>query len=69
QMCIRDRTFTWRLLAAPPEVIDYVVCHELAHLREHNHSSRFWSLVEGLYPRYREARHWLKSNGRLITFG
>lgn len=48
--------FTWKLVAAEPDVIDYVVVHELAHLQEHNHSSRFWRLVEQELPDYRIRR-------------
>jgi predicted metal-dependent hydrolase len=58
--------FTWRLVMAPLEVIDYVVVHELAHIKEHNHSSRFWSEVERLMPDYRWRRDWLKANGHRL---
>lgn len=51
----------WRLLHFPLPVIDYVVAHELAHLREMNHGPRFWSIVEQLYPDYKAARAELKS--------
>jgi predicted metal-dependent hydrolase len=50
----------WRLIHFPPAVIDYVVAHELAHLREMNHSARFWEIVAGLYPDYRAERLELK---------
>ncbi|WP_438396694.1 M48 family metallopeptidase [Caballeronia sp. DA-9] len=50
----------WRLIHFPVHVIDYVVAHELAHLREMNHSARFWSTVESIFPDFREARHTLK---------
>lgn len=50
----------WRLIHFPPHVIDYVVVHELAHLREMNHSPRFWSIVGQLYPDYLAAREELK---------
>jgi len=55
--------FSWRLMMAPPPVIDYVVVHELAHILEKNHSSRFWSLVGEIYPDYRNQRHWLSIAG------
>jgi predicted metal-dependent hydrolase len=45
---------------APPAVLRYVVAHELAHLREPNHSARFWRLVESLYGDYAEPRRWLR---------
>ena len=48
--------FSWRLVMADEDVIDYVVTHELAHIREHNHSPRFWATVEGVLPDYK-ARH------------
>jgi predicted metal-dependent hydrolase len=51
----------WRLIHFPRHVIDYVVAHELAHLREMNHSPRFWSTVEQLYPDFRAARNELKA--------
>ena len=51
---------SWRLIHAPQRLIDYVVVHELAHLVEMNHSARFWSVVERLYPEYRGARDELK---------
>ncbi|MDO4769651.1 MAG: SprT family zinc-dependent metalloprotease [Brachymonas sp.] len=50
----------WRLIQMPPEVLDYVVVHELAHLREMNHSARFWALVEGILPDYRQRQFQLK---------
>jgi predicted metal-dependent hydrolase len=51
----------WRLMHFPPEIIDYVVAHEMAHLRELNHSPRFWSTVEKLFPNHQSARAWLRS--------
>ena len=56
-------SFNCLLLLAPEEVLDYVVVHELCHLREMNHSKRFWALVEELCPDWREARRWLRMNG------
>ncbi len=55
--------FNCLLMLAPPEVADYVVVHELCHRLEMNHSRRFWELVEGEMPDYRERRRWLKENG------
>lgn len=57
-------SFTWRLVMAPLEVIDYVVVHELAHLKQPNHSTRFWELVQAILPDYKTRRQWLKTNGR-----
>jgi predicted metal-dependent hydrolase len=53
-------SFNWRLIMAPPEVLRYVVAHELAHLREPNHSARFWRLVEGTCADYAACRRWLR---------
>lgn len=50
----------WRLVHFPLSIVDYVVAHELAHLREMNHSPRFWQTVESIFPEFREARHTLK---------
>ncbi|NOY98925.1 MAG: M48 family metallopeptidase [Chloroflexi bacterium] len=58
--------FTWRLVMAPPEIVDYVVVHELSHLREHNHSKAFWTQVEAILPDYRARRKWLRENGGLF---
>ncbi|MDD5241657.1 MAG: SprT family zinc-dependent metalloprotease [Sulfuricella sp.] len=54
---------SWRLIQAPISQIDYVVVHELAHIRELNHSSRFWSIVEETLPRYEAAHQALKASG------
>jgi len=53
----------WRLIHLPPALIDYVVAHEVAHLLEMNHSPRFWSVVESLYPDYSAARKALRQAG------
>jgi predicted metal-dependent hydrolase len=51
----------WRLLQAPPHIINYVVAHELAHLKEMNHSAKFWAIVERIYPEYKTAEKELKA--------
>lgn len=60
-------SFTWRLVMAPLEIIDYVVVHELAHLVHHNHSPAFWGQVETMLPDYRARRAWLKKYGHTLT--
>ncbi len=56
--------FNCLLMLAPPEVIDGVVVHELCHLKEMNHSERFYAEVNRVYPGYAESREWLKAHGR-----
>lgn len=58
--------FSWRLVMAPIEVIDYVAAHEAAHLAELNHSPKFWRIVEQLVPNHRHHRAWLKNNGHRL---
>lgn len=59
--------FSWRLVMAPLKIIDYVVVHELAHLKEKNHSKRFWDLVGQMDPDYKQDRRWLRENGHVLT--
>ena len=56
-------SFSWRLILAPPYVLDYLAAHEVAHLVELNHSARFWRLVERVYPDYERAKIWLDVHG------
>ncbi len=56
-------SFSWRLVLAPPEVLDYVAAHECAHLIEMNHSPRFWSLVSKCCPDWKRQRAWLRTHG------
>lgn len=60
-------SFSWRLILAPPKVLDYVVVHELCHRLEMNHSPRFWALVESMIPDYKTHRKWLKENGEKLS--
>jgi len=59
--------FSFRLIMAPPDVIDYVIVHELMHMREKNHSSKFWELVLDVMPQYKAHRRWLRDNGHRFT--
>ncbi len=67
--CSTDKNlhFNWRLIMAPPPVIDYVIAHELAHLVEMNHSKAFWEKVRRMFPLYRQYRTWLKRHGHTLT--
>ena len=56
-------SFSWRLVLAPPFVLDYLAAHEVAHLAHMNHGPRFWALVERTMPRHQEARSWLRKHG------
>lgn len=60
-------SFNWRLMLAPPAILDYVVVHELCHLTHMNHSAAFWQAVESVYPDYRTARKWLKDHGHELV--
>ncbi len=63
-------SFSWRLILAPPHVLDYVAAHEVAHLEEMNHGPRFWRLVEQCLPEYKHAQKWLKKSGtKLHIYG
>jgi predicted metal-dependent hydrolase len=58
--------FSWRLIQAPLEIVDYVIVHELVHLRQPDHSPKFWAKVEVLMPDYQRRRKWLRENERLL---
>ena len=55
-------SFSFRLIMAPPDIIDYVIVHELMHIKEKNHSAAFWKLIEVVMPEYKIHRRWLKDN-------
>jgi predicted metal-dependent hydrolase len=55
-------SFSFRLIMAPPDIIDYVIVHELTHIKEKNHSAAFWKLIEEFIPEYKIYRRWLKDN-------
>lgn len=59
-------SFSWRLILAPPEVLDYVAAHEVAHLKEMNHSDRFWALVRETFPDMDTPRAWLAEHGQSL---
>lgn len=59
-------SFNWRLLLAPPEILDYVVEHEVAHLSVHDHSRRFWRLLGSRCPGYRAHERWLRDHGHTL---
>jgi predicted metal-dependent hydrolase len=58
--------FSWRLIQAPLEIVDYVIVHELVHLKQPDHSPKFWAKVEVLMPDYNRRREWLRVNERLL---
>lgn len=62
----KNLNFNWRLIMAPAGVLDYVVVHELSHLKEMNHSKRFWREVEQVMPEYKKYNNWLKENGHIL---
>lgn len=59
-------SFSWRIVMAPPKVIDYLAAHEVAHLREMNHGPAFWALCEKLCPYTDDAKRWLRRNGTML---
>ena len=58
--------FNWRIIMAPISAIDYVIVHELCHLKEASHSAKFWGMVESLQPTYKKWKEWLHINGRQL---
>ena len=63
----RNLNFNWRLIMAPQEVLDYVVVHELCHLRQMNHSKEFWKEVEMVLPDYKMHKKWLENNCKQLN--
>ena len=61
--------FDWRIIQAPDDVLDYLVVHELAHLKHFNHSREFWALVFLILPDYKSSKKWLLQNGHRLRFG
>ena len=64
-----DINLNWLLILAPPEVMEYVVVHELCHIKERNHSAKFWQLVAAHLPDYQSQRNWLRQNGMSLMQG
>jgi hypothetical protein len=65
----RNLNFNWRLVLAPPYVLDYVCAHEVAHLTYMNHSQEFWQLLSEIFPDYRDSKEWLRKKGEeLLSF-
>jgi hypothetical protein len=59
-------TYNWKLVMAPPRIVDYVIVHELAHLHHLNHSRDFWDCVEKVIPDHKVRRKWLKDHGQTL---
>ena len=68
--CSRDNRlcFSWRIIMTPLSVLDYVLIHELAHIKEKNHSRRFWDYLGSVLPNYKEHRGWLREHESLLRF-
>ena len=58
--------YNWRIAMAPADVIEYLVCHEVSHLKHPDHSAAFWQTVRFLCPNYEQSRHWLKIRGKTL---
>ncbi|MDR1765122.1 MAG: M48 family metallopeptidase [Lachnospiraceae bacterium] len=59
-------SFTWYLVFCPPDVVDYLVVHELAHVKQKNHSKAFWEAVAAVMPEWKQKRAWLKANRKVM---
>ncbi len=62
----RNLNFNWKCILAPKEVLDYIVVHELCHLKEMNHSKQFWEEVSRYFPDYKESKRWLRENSAYL---
>lgn len=58
-----DLNFHWKIMMAPIQILDYIVVHEIAHLKHPKHTEAFWGLVDRILPDYRERKEWLRMNG------
>ena len=61
-----DILYNWKIVIAPNRIVDYVVVHELCHLKQHDHSDKFWKLVGQVIPEYAECKEWLRVYGRSL---
>ncbi|MBT3864969.1 M48 family metallopeptidase [Candidatus Peregrinibacteria bacterium] len=59
-------TYNWRIIMAPPEVVDYLICHELAHIKHKNHGKHFYKLLSEIHPTYKTDRKYLRENGHML---
>ena len=59
-------SFSWRLIQAPPEIVDYVVVHELVHISQPDHSKKFWDKIRKIMPDFEQRRNWLKDHEWLL---
>ncbi len=60
-------SYNWRIILAPENVVDYIVVHELAHRKVHNHTPEFYRVVETVLPDYKKEQKWLKENGAILN--
>jgi predicted metal-dependent hydrolase len=63
---LKNLVFNWRIIFAPRSVFHYLVTHEICHLKEMNHSTRFWKLVASISPEYKEAKRWFREHGHTL---
>ncbi len=64
----KDLLYNWRIIMAPMSIVDYVVVHELCHLKEKNHTDKFWRMVKSVIPDYEDRKEWLRVNGPRLVF-
>ncbi len=67
--CTKDGilNFNWKIAMAPIGVIDYIIIHEIVHLKEHTHNEKFWKEVAKMMPNYAEKKEWLKAQGKGLS--
>ncbi len=64
----KELLYNWRIVMAPMSIVDYVVVHELCHLKEDNHTDRFWRILKSVIPDYEDRKEWLRVNGPRLVF-